>query len=656
MLERALAIEEREYGAEHAEVASTLVSLGAHYASRDEAHKARGLLERALAIEERVLGKTHGDVAPTLGNLGQCYVDLGLPTRASELLERALALEERDRGRSDPEVARTLVALGDCYGDLGDRRRQKELQERALAIFEKKSGDPKTSLDVAACLVSLGDCVGCLGDAKRGKDMIERAHGIEKRVYRSKNSVEAAATLAALGVAYQRLGDYPTARDLLERALKLEEREHGPHHREVAAAKSRDLLERALAIDYREYGRDHRAVAPTLNNLGIAYGRLGDVDKRRRLIDRANAIKGAGDASFSEREDAAGPLAPLTGDAPPPPASGSPAWDLAKSLRNPDARVVREGAPQLPPLASGAPLAPLTGMAPPPPVDGSPGARLPLVSPGRGIGTQLLSASGGDRRGERHLRDREDEQHRLKTLQKRRDDLEEALKHEQRRHGLHHRSVASVLVDLGVCGRSGRRAGRARPPGTRFEHLRGAAQGRRGGLHAVRRGDVDGPGPRLREARRAAEAARLLRASEDALRAHGRHHPDVAIALVNLGTAYGHLGDHRRHREHIKHALRIREKEFGAGHVEVAHTCVALAAAQAATQQRKAQAANLERALAILEREYGRDGAATAGPSSGPRPTSSSASAASARRSSRGSAPASPSPGPASSRPNDPFV
>ena len=353
-------------------------------------------------------------------------------------------------------------------------------------------------------------------------------------------------------------------------------------------------------------------MAPTLNNLGIAYGRLGDVDKRRKLIDRANAIKDAGDAGFSEREDAAGPLAPLTGDAPPPPASGSPAWNLAKSLRNPDARVVRDGArPQLPPLASGAPLAPLTGMAPPPPVDGSPGARLPLVSPGRGIGTQLLSASGGDRRDERHLRDREDEQHRLKTLQKRRDDLEEALKHEQRRHGLHHRSVASVLVDLGVCvGDLGD------APGAR-DHLEralniyeallkgGAADCTLSVAETLTDlGHAYGKLGEPRKRRDFFERARTLFEKH-----YGRHHPDVAIALVNLGTAYGHLGDHRRHREHIKHALRIREKEFGAGHVEVAHTCVALAAAQAATQRRKAQAANLERALAILEREYGRDDA-----------------------------------------------
>jgi Tfp pilus assembly protein PilF len=55
--------------------------------------------------------------------------------------------------------------------------------------------------------------------------------------------------------------------------------------------KKRELLERALAINERHYGPDHPNVATTLTNLGIVYGRSGDTQKSRELLERALAIK-----------------------------------------------------------------------------------------------------------------------------------------------------------------------------------------------------------------------------------------------------------------------------------------------------------------------------------------------------------------------------
>ena len=51
------------------------------------------------------------------------------------------------------------------------------------------------------------------------------------------------------------------------------------------------MLERALAIFERACGSDHPNVARTLNNLGNAYGNLGDPAKKRDMLERALAIK-----------------------------------------------------------------------------------------------------------------------------------------------------------------------------------------------------------------------------------------------------------------------------------------------------------------------------------------------------------------------------
>jgi tetratricopeptide (TPR) repeat protein len=46
-----------------------------------------------------------------------------------------------------------------------------------------------------------------------------------------------------------------------------------------------------LTIGERHYGLDHPEVAPTLTNIGKAYGSLGDAQKSREFLERALAIK-----------------------------------------------------------------------------------------------------------------------------------------------------------------------------------------------------------------------------------------------------------------------------------------------------------------------------------------------------------------------------
>ena len=61
----------------------------------------RELLERALVIDERTYGRDHAEVAPTLNNLGNVYSDLGDTNKAREVLERALTICERTSRRTN---------------------------------------------------------------------------------------------------------------------------------------------------------------------------------------------------------------------------------------------------------------------------------------------------------------------------------------------------------------------------------------------------------------------------------------------------------------------------------------------------------------------------------------------------------------------------
>eukprot|EP00971_Amphidinium_carterae_P169315 3354608-Amphidinium_carterae.1 len=49
---------------------------------------------------------------------------------------------------------------------------------------------------------------------------------------------------------------------------------------------------------------------------------------------------------------------------------------------------------------------------------------------------------------------------------------------------------------------------------------------------------------------------------------YGPDHPEVARPLVNLGIAYGDLGDASKMRDYLESALRIEEAHYGPDHPE----------------------------------------------------------------------------------------
>jgi Tfp pilus assembly protein PilF len=104
------------------------------------------LLERALRIEEAQFGPDHPQVATTLNNLGVVWGDLGQPAKALEVFERALRILEGAYGPDHPQVAATLSNLGAVWSNLGQPAKAHEVFERALRILHAHfpSGHPLT--------------------------------------------------------------------------------------------------------------------------------------------------------------------------------------------------------------------------------------------------------------------------------------------------------------------------------------------------------------------------------------------------------------------------------------------------------------------------------------------------------------------------------
>lgn len=66
---------------------------------------AQPLYERALKVQEKALGPEHADAVQTLTDLAICYLDQGLNEKGKPLLERALGMQEKALGPDHPDVA-----------------------------------------------------------------------------------------------------------------------------------------------------------------------------------------------------------------------------------------------------------------------------------------------------------------------------------------------------------------------------------------------------------------------------------------------------------------------------------------------------------------------------------------------------------------------
>ena len=98
---------------------------------------ARVAYERALAIKEKTFDADHSSVAISVNNLGLVYQDMGDLPAARAAYERALAIFEKALGTDHPNVATLVNNLGSVYSAMGDLPKARAHYQRALVIMEK---------------------------------------------------------------------------------------------------------------------------------------------------------------------------------------------------------------------------------------------------------------------------------------------------------------------------------------------------------------------------------------------------------------------------------------------------------------------------------------------------------------------------------------
>lgn len=253
--ERALALREQRLGADHPEVADSLINLGRIQGALGD-ERALGTLERARAVAESALGPAHPTVAGADHELGVVLVGLGRVEQGIVAYRRALEVRERALGPDDPGLATMLSNLAAALNGHGELDESLRLLERAVAVLERALGPEHPDTLVAA--INLGVAEAEVGRVREGIARLRAALVQAERVI-GPNDPVVAATLVNLAHWLEHTGAIEEAIPLRLRVIELDEAELGPVHAQVAKdfeALARDYLrvddaERALASDER---------------------------------------------------------------------------------------------------------------------------------------------------------------------------------------------------------------------------------------------------------------------------------------------------------------------------------------------------------------------------------------------------------------------
>jgi len=265
--------------------------------------EARGLLRQAVALREKQYGADHPKLATSYSNLGMMERALGSLDAARGLLERAVKAWEGALPPGHPVLAKGYANLATVERSLGDYGRARELAERAVAIWE--NADPSDPKALATGYSNLAIIEGQLAHFEAARKLHRQAISLKERVYAAEHP-SLANSYADLASVERSLGDLDAARALCQKAIDIREKVYDADHPTIAnsyaamAAVERDLaklpaaralLERAVRIREQVYEADHQILANSYCDLAAVERDLSHFAVARELLERALAVR-----------------------------------------------------------------------------------------------------------------------------------------------------------------------------------------------------------------------------------------------------------------------------------------------------------------------------------------------------------------------------
>ena len=176
--ERAVAIRTKAQGQLHPEVATDLMNLGSIAYLQQDSRGAEAYYRRALEAAGAVLGPEHPDIALTQSNLARLLVERRAYAEAKPLLEHAIAVVTRERGETFDDLAFYFDNLALVRRGMGDLAGAEELLRKG-----RRAAELHKHRNLAPIMVDLADVRCARGDVKEGLALLDEAAPIMAKTY-----------------------------------------------------------------------------------------------------------------------------------------------------------------------------------------------------------------------------------------------------------------------------------------------------------------------------------------------------------------------------------------------------------------------------------------------------------------------------------------
>jgi serine/threonine-protein kinase len=271
----------REMGGEPEVQAELLRTIGGIQTELGEYAAARPLLDSALVIAERTFGADSPEAVECLTSLASVAYWSSDPAEAESLFRRAEAIERGRRNPSDIRLATIASGLAATLNRLGRTSEAEPLYREAIERDRRARGE-----DHPAVLSDLGNLAVFLEDSGRFAEAIEAHQQVldrRRRVLPPGHS-EIALSLHNLGHAFFRDGRYAAADSTLRDAVAMRRALYdGPHPLLVGSlttlaqvrtnvadyAGAESLLAEAREMASHVFGADHQEIGRLINESAI---------------------------------------------------------------------------------------------------------------------------------------------------------------------------------------------------------------------------------------------------------------------------------------------------------------------------------------------------------------------------------------------------
>ena len=135
LISKAMAIEQRLKGSEHAQTLTAKGNLASTHSAIGNKEVALTLFNEVLEAERRVLGSENSATLVTMGNVAALHTETGNDELALPLYRETLDTQRRVLGSHHPDTLLSVFNLGATLGNAGDHAAAIPLIQEALAGF-----------------------------------------------------------------------------------------------------------------------------------------------------------------------------------------------------------------------------------------------------------------------------------------------------------------------------------------------------------------------------------------------------------------------------------------------------------------------------------------------------------------------------------------